>query len=480
MGNFTKVFKSYPRTFWTANTLELFERLSYYGVFILLANYITGSTDIGALGFSQTDKAVLMGSIGSLVYLFPIITGSIADKFGFKRVLIVAFFVLGSGYFMLSLFKSFWSLYFVLIYIAAGAALFKPVISATISKTTNDENSSIGFGIFYMMVNIGSLIGPFIGAKLKIISYDFVFMISAASIGINMLLVILFYKEPGREKSEESLIQSIVQVLLNIIKVLKDWKFMIFIVLIGGFWSMYWQLFYTVPVFIEQWVDLEAFYNTLFNWSPAFARMVGSNGSIASEMLVNMDSFYIIVFQVLVSYFVMKFKPLNAMISGITICSIGIGLMMMTNNPLYMVSALLIFAWGEMASSPKITEYIGKIAPKEKVALYMGFSFFPHFIGNLVTSFLSGPVYQNVSDKLTFTQLELSARGIVLPEISESFTINNFYLEAASKMNMNTKELTLFLWDKYEPSNIWIIFSAIGISTALLLFIYDKLVLSKK
>jgi len=460
--------------------MELFERLSYYGVFILLANYLTGSTDVGALGFSQIEKAVLMGSLGSLVYLLPIFTGAIADRFGYKRVLIVAYLILASGYFMLGEFKSFWALYYVLIYIAIGAALFKPVISATISKTTNDDNSSIGFGIFYMMVNVGSLIGPFIGAKLKYISYDYVFYISTISILLNLILVILFYKEPDRKESKETLWASLWKVVENIFKVFLDWKFVIFILLMGGFWSMYWQLFYAVPVFIEQWVDLQAFYQTVYNFSPALANIAGSNGSIPSEMIVNMDSLFIITFQVLVSYIVMRYKPLNAMISGIIICSLGIGLMLMTNNPLFMVSSLLIFAWGEMASSPKITEYIGKIAPKDKVALYMGFSFFPHFIGNIVTSFLSGPVYQKISDKFTFAQAEALERGYTMPEVSESFSMNDYYASLSAQMDMNLNEMTTYLWDKYEPSNFWMILTGIGLGTSFLLFIYDKYILKSK
>jgi proton-dependent oligopeptide transporter, POT family len=94
----TSLLSTYPRTFWIANIMELFERLSYYGMFIILANYLTGSTEMGALGFSQTDKAILMGSVGSLVYLLPVVTGAIADHFGFRRVLIIAYLILGSGY----------------------------------------------------------------------------------------------------------------------------------------------------------------------------------------------------------------------------------------------------------------------------------------------------------------------------------------------------------------------------------------------
>ena len=137
----------FPRTFWAANSLELFERWAWYGMFMILANYLTGSTSEGALGFSQVEKGTLMGSIVGILYFMPLLTGSIADKFGYKKVLLVSYAILASGYLLMGVFKSYWPVYFSFLYLAVGAALFKPVISATISKTTDDSNSSIGFGI---------------------------------------------------------------------------------------------------------------------------------------------------------------------------------------------------------------------------------------------------------------------------------------------------------------------------------------------
>lgn len=481
MGNIFQVIKHYNRTFWTANTMELFERLAWYGMFIVLANYLTGSTDSGALGFSQAEKGLLMGSIVGFLYFLPILTGSIADKFGYKKVLLVAYVIMASGYVMMGMFRSFWAVYFAFFYLAIGAALFKPVISATISKTTNDETSSIGFGLFYMMVNIGAFIGPVIASKLRFLDWKYVFMMSAASIMVNFFLVLLFYKEPKRILNEEPLIQAFKKVFVNIWTGIKDIRFLIFLILIGGFWSMYNQLFYTFPVYIEQWVDLEKLYQDLFSFWPAFASAVGTaNKTVAPEMLVNIDAFYIIIFQILVSSFVMRFKPLKAMIGGILVCSFGIGLSIATRNPFIMLFTIWLFAIGEMASSPKITEYIGKIAPPDKVALYMGFSFFPVFIGNIVAGYLSGPVYERMSDKFTLLKQELTSRNISFPEISDSFTQNDLFRLASNKTGMDLHELTNFLYDKYHPSQIWLLFTGIGVISGLLLIVYNRFILKDK
>jgi dipeptide/tripeptide permease len=240
---------------------------------------------------------------------------------------------------------------------------------------------------------------------------------------------------------------------------------------------MYWQLFYTLPVYIEQWIDLELFYRRLYQFWPWLADFMGTGkGSIASEMIVNADAFYIILFQVAVSAWVMRFKPLMAMMAGIVVCSAGMGLALLTRDPFIMTGSLLIFALGEMSASPKVTEYIGKIAPAGKVALYMGFSFFPLFIGNIVSGWISGPVYQRLSDKLTLLQYELTARGISVRQPDSGFTLNDFYSEASSKLNMSTQEMTQFLWDKYQPDQIWLIITGLGVFTACMLFVYDRVI----
>ncbi|HPG73319.1 MAG TPA: MFS transporter, partial [Bacteroidales bacterium] len=155
---FSQVIKSYPRTFWVSNSMELFERWAWYGMFMVLALYLTGSTETGALGFSQEQKGIMMGSVVAILYVLPLITGAIADKFGYKKVLAVAFAVLASGYIFMGYFNSFATVFFSFIWLAIGAGLFKPVISACIAKTTTPTNASVGFGIFYMMVNVGAFI----------------------------------------------------------------------------------------------------------------------------------------------------------------------------------------------------------------------------------------------------------------------------------------------------------------------------------
>ncbi|MFP4469255.1 MAG: MFS transporter, partial [Bacteroidales bacterium] len=459
-------------------TMELFERWAWYGMFMLLALYLTGSKDTGALGFTQEQKGYLMGPVVAILYFLPLITGAIADRYGYKRVLIISYLILSVGYFLMGMFKSYASMYVVFLFVAVGAALFKPIISAIIAKTTDDETSSIGFGIFYMMVNIGAFIGPVVASKMRGFDWQYVFITSSVIILVNLIIVLFVFKEPPRVKSDEPLGKSILTILKNIWVAVSDLKLLLFLIIIIGFWAMYNQLFYTLPVFIDQWMDTSLLYNSLHDLSPGLARAIGTDeGTIAPELLTNIDALYIIIFQVFVSAFVMKYKPLNAMMSGILVNAIGLALTFYTNNPFFLFLSILIFGLGEMASSPKITEYIGKIAPPEKVALYMGASFLPMAGGNFFAGILSGDVYGSMSDKTNLLQREMESRGYDMPAISDTFTQNDFYARAAELMNMTQKEMTTYLWNTYHPGDIWMVFAGIGLGTVILLYLYDRLIL---
>ena len=207
--------------------------------------------------------------------------------------------------------------------------------------------------------------------------------------------------------------------------------------------------------------------------------MGSADGTIPAELMINADAGFIILFQIIVSSIAMRYKPLKVMTTGILIASVAMGLCFSTQNGMLMLLFLMLFSFGEMSSSPKITEYIGRIAPTNKTALYMGCSFIPVAIGSFFAGFVSGNVYQNLSDKITFAQREAVSRNFQLPPIGEHFSQNDYLYAAARKMGMSNDQFTQFLWDKYHPSSIWMVITGIGIGAALLLFLYDRYVVKQ-
>lgn len=467
------VFANFPRTFWVANLIELLERWAWYGFFMLFANYLTGSSDAGGLEFSQSQKGLLMGVGTGILYFLPVLTGAIADRYGYKKVLYLAFLIYTSAFILLPMFTTFTGVFIMYLYLAVGAALFKPVISATISKTTTNETASIGFGIFYMMVNIGAFFGPMVTLLFKGSSH-LIFYVSAGVIALNFILL-FFYKEPGREdgkRSTDSLLKTFEVIFRNMGSILKDVKFILFLLIVAGFWTMYNQLFFTLPVFISQWVDTSVLYNFFHANVPFISKHYSAGpGVMDAEFVTNIDALYIITFQVLVSSIVMKMQPLRSMMSGFLVCSIGMSLTIVSQNVLFTMVAILIFSVGEMAGSPKITEYIGRIAPADKKALYMGYSFIPVFLGNVLAGFISGVVYQQMSDKVMLVQKFAAEKGLQIPD---GLSNNAYFEEVARQVDLTPQALTNLLWKLYDPSRLGMVILAIGVGTAFLLFVYDR------
>lgn len=480
--SFFGVMKSYNSNFWVASMMELFERWAWYGMFAVLALYLTGSTDEGALGFSHIEKGQIMGVVTAILYFLPIITGVIADKIGYKLSLIIAYVLLGTGYYFMGEVTSFTAVFLVFLWVALGAAMFKPVASAIITKNTDRSNSTLGFGIFYMMVNIGGFVGPTFSSTLRTqFGWKIVFLQAAIVIGINLVILLLFFKEGDRIKKQETIGEAVLSSVKNIWEAVKDTRLSVLLVIMIGFWTMFNQLFYTLPTFIEDWVNTRTLHDSIAQVSPWLASaMSGGGDSVNPEMLINIDAGAIILFQLMVSYFVLKMRHVSAMITGFIIASIGIGITFYTGNGFFTILGIVIFAVGEMMTNPTFSSFIALISPKGKEALYMGTYFLPIFLGNFLTTFISGNLYQAWSDKLSLLQTEMAKRAIEMPEVTKEFSKNDYFAAASEKLGMTENEMTQLIWDTYNPNKIWYVIVAIGIVTIIALTVYDRLVIRPK
>jgi proton-dependent oligopeptide transporter, POT family len=469
MSRLARVIKKFPHIFWISNLIELFERWAWYGFYNAFALYLTLSKDTGALGFTQVQKGAIIGTGSMLLYFLPILTGAIADRIGFKKQLILSFTVYIAGYFMVGTFESYGLIFASYLFLATAGALFKPIISGMIAKTTDEETSSVGFGIFYLIVNIGGFIGPFIAGFLYKISWDYVFLMSGATIAINYILVFFFFKEPGREPSGKTFLQNCRIAFFNILTALFDWRYLVFLLIMSVYWTAFNQLYYSMPVFIDHWVNLDRL-SVAFGLKP---------GTITAVTVISMDAFFIIFLQMYISSLSMKFKPLNSIMTGALILTGGLLLIFITRNPWIVLLGVIIFAVGEMASSPKYTEYVGRIAPLDKKALYMGTSFLPVALSHFAAGWISGKPYEILADKVTLLQKAVAEKGFDIPQISDSFTQNQYFEKAEQLFNMNSSKLTQYLWSTYHPEKVWIMFVSIGLMASMMLYLYDKFILVK-
>ena len=524
---------SFNKNFWLASFMELMERWAWYGIYTLFGLYLVGSTDTGGLGFDHVQKGNIMGNIVGILYFLPLLFGVIADRIGYKISLTIAYIIMISGYYLLGEVNTYWSVYMVFLLVAVGAAFFKPVASAIVARNTDETTGTMGFGIFYMMVNIGGFIGPAMSSGLRTTyGWKIIFIQAAIVIGINLIVLLLFYKEPKVEKPKNSIGEAIKESVLGIFEALKDIRLGILLLLMVGFWTMFNQLFNTLPNFIEDWVNSAALSNWLNENIPALGTLLTQDGQVKPEWFTNIDSFMIIICQVTISYFVTKMRHINAVIRGAVVATIGIGLTFYSGNVWFTIIGTMIFAIGEMMSSPTVSSFIALITPKGKEGLYQGTYFLPVAASYFVTSFISGSLYQSWSDKLSLLKTEMGKRNIEMPEVvtkeqfieegakafnmpisafekqfnlkaesidwntvgqsfrdyatSKSIDISNIHLPfskneyftlAEQKLGMSHWEMTDMLWNMYTPNKIWYVIVGIGIFSIVSLTIYDKLII---
>ncbi len=339
-----------------------------------------------------------------------------------------------------------------------------------IAKTTTDETASVGFGIFYIMVNVGGFIGPFIAGFLYKVDWNLVFLMSIVTIAINYIFVFFFFKEPYREPSGVKFLKNIGLAFKNIWITLKNWKYVLFLVIMGLFWTAFNQLYYSFPVFLEHWVDMDKL--------SAFLGLAA--GTITAPTITSMDAFFIIVLQMWVSSISMRYRPLHSMMTGIMILGGGLLLMFLTQNPWIMLIGLLIFSIGEMASSPKFNEYVGRIAPPDKKALYMGTVFLAIAIGHFLAGWVSGRPFEVLADKYYLLGRAIEQKGYTIQSISDQFTQTQYFERAQELFGMDGTQLTQYLWDTYHPSNVWFLFTGIAVAASLFLLLYDRFILKGK
>ncbi|MCL2326389.1 MAG: MFS transporter [Proteobacteria bacterium] len=459
-----EALRSFPKCFWVTNVMEIFERMAWYGFFALSTLYISGAVSDGGLGFSSEDRGIIQGTVSFLIYLFPFITGALGDRYGYKRMLLISYLILAPGYYLLGQMDTMPTFFAAMLFVGAGASIFKPLIVGTIGRVSNKGNGSLAFGIFYMMVNIGGFAGPFLAAYLRSHGWEYVFIASAIWIAINIPILLIFYKEPPlpegsttRAKPFGQVMQEMFEVIGNgrffvtffvtlvlfvvgakwfpiqhvalialgwiglnlLIDVLlpraSKWRmrvghtrFLLFLFLLSSFWIAFNQLFITLPLYLEHHVDSTSAMGVIYSVGSMLgldtgetgflARMFADkNGGVKPEHIININAFCIIFFQVIVSIFNSRMKPLMAIMVGVSLTGVSFVLIAMTGSIWFIFLAVAVFSFGEMMASPKAKEYTAHaVAPSDKVGMYMGYYMWSNALGSLFGGLLSGTLYKQM------------------------------------------------------------------------------------
>ncbi len=405
----------FERPFWVANVTELFERLSYYAAFASLARYLNE-----ALQFPAAEASSLAGLFGGLVWFMAAFGGAVADRLGFRRALSVAYLILASSYFLLGSLKAPWMVpvrnvvplsalvIFVLILPALGVALVKPSVVGTTARASNEKVRSVGYAIYYTLVNIGGAAGPYVASWVhRSLSAENVFRVAALSVGLMFVVVLVLFKEP--RKADEVQTTSLGQTARNFWTVLRNPRFMGFLLIFTGYWIFYWQEFVTLPLYVVRYIDPKA----------------------DTELLLVTGPIVVITLTLLVNLLMRKVSAMNAIILGTLISGLGWLLLVFVPSVPMVVATLVAIAIGEIIQSPRYYEYISRLAPPGQQGTYMGFAFLPLGVGAFIAGWFGG------------------------------------------------KLLHYFGEVRHQPAGMWWVLAGIGVLTAVLLLIYDRIVRPK-
>jgi proton-dependent oligopeptide transporter, POT family len=386
----TGILRDFPRTFWIANVMELFERAAYYGLMSVLAIYLTNPRSAGGLGFSESAVGFLQSIVYAATYVIPILGGALADRYGYRRMLLFAFSLLAVGYFAAGCMSSYALVFLALLVMATGAGLFKPIISGAIARTTDERTSSLGFGIYYWMINVGAFAAPLVVSWLKGFSWPMVFTASAAYVAAMLLPTVFVFRDPPLPENRKTL----KDVVAGAVEVLGDARFMLMIVIYSGFWVLYFQQFGSVLWYLRDFVDRAPVSNAVTGLLHAAGLRV--NFVFDAEHITVIDAGMIILFQVVVSRIVRDLPALPTMVVGMLIGGAGMLCFAFSQGAWMIVIGIAIFAIGEMTAHPKYYSFIGLVAPPDRKAVYMGYSFLYGVIGALIGSSLGGALYERI------------------------------------------------------------------------------------
>jgi POT family proton-dependent oligopeptide transporter len=406
----------FERPFWIANISEIFERLSYYGAFASLALYLQEK-----LNFSTEQTGTLTGIFGGMVWFLAIFGGAAADRLGFRRALSVAYLILAIAYFLIGSIGAPWlapvrnsmplTLFvgFILILPALGISLVKPCVVGTTARASKENVRSIGYSIYYTMVNIGGAAGPYFASWAhRKLGVENVYRLAAISVFAMFFLVLMLFREP--RKPGDAPPPSIAEVARNFCVVVGNYRvvlsalalalalaigswlspkfvvpwwiwgaialsvmaglsrFMWFLVIFTGYWVVFWQQYISLPGYIHTHI----------------------NPNADVEMILVTDGLTVICLTLLVNYLIRKIPAFQAVILGTLITSASWLILAFRPTVWGAVLSIFLLALGEITQQPRYYEYISRLAPPGQQGTYMGFAFLPIGLGSLIGGRLGG------------------------------------------------------------------------------------------
>ena len=475
--------------FWICGGMEMIERLAYYGVKAVATLYAKDPVSKGGLGITLTSFGVILFVWALVQTVVPVFTGGLSDRYGYKETIFVSTFVKISGYVTMGLFPTFWGFFWGAMLLATGTAIFKPGIQGTLVKATSRKNSSMAWGVFYQTVNIGGYLGPLVAGFMRKMEWKYVFFACAGIICFNFIFLAL-YKEPDKEeriarnklyKEGKAKRDSL---WLESLKELKKPHVWTYLAIFSGFWFMFNALFDVLPAHIDDWVNTHEVVRTLFgthgttNGVIKFFVVMSKDGKrIQPEGMLNLDAGMIMTTCFIFAWISGKMRAITSMVVGTLLATAALFMVGFSVGGWIVVFAILIFAIGEMLSSPKFSEYIGNFAPADKKAMYLGFSQIPLAIGWSLEGFIGPALYDHFGSKDRFARELLLQKGMPAAQV-HAIKQGEAFQHLVAYTHDTPQHLTNVLYNSHHVGAIWVALGVIGILSAIGIYVYGRWVMT--
>jgi dipeptide/tripeptide permease len=451
------------RAFWMLNVMEMLERLAYYGVRVVIPIYIAQADEIHGLHFTFHQKGDILFWWALVQAGVPIFSGGFADRYGYKKTIAASIVIKMAGYILMATQRSYEGFLLGCLVLAFGTAIFKPGVWGAMQRSLTKEQSSTGWGIFYMLVNIGGFLGPPLAHYLHGISWPTVFYGCAIIVSLNFFMLLTFPSVDAGADQSAGVLKTIGITITNLFQP----RLLAFILIMSGFWLMFMQLFDLLPNFIVDWTDSSAWARHL---PTALTTPTPRGPMIAQEWMVNLDAFLIIGLVVWVAYLASRMRRVHSIFVGILVACVGLMLAGGTMSGGLCLLGIAIFAFGEMLSSPKMNDYLGVIAPEDKKGLYMGYANMPTAIGWAYGSKLAGNLYENLGEKAGLALRWLKDHGGVPAGVDRTTALDAMQRVA----HTDAAGATRMLWDAYHPWKVWVPLVGIGVASAIAILFYAQ------
>ena len=481
-----KSFLGFTIGYWMLNGVEMFERLAYYMVRSVVAIYIMQADDPGGLHLTAADKGTIYLVWFAFQSVLPTFTGGYADRYGYKKTLAFAITLNVIGYILMASQTSFLGFTMAIVVLATGTAFFKPSLQGSLAQNITPDKSSMGWGIFYWVVNVGAAIGPIIARFVRTdLGWPTLFYIAAATMSLNYLMLFTFKDfSSGANKTD-----SPGRVMINTLKNLGDMRLITWLLIMSCFWLMMYTLWDLQPNFLTDWNDSQGVANFFLStpFPDSWVYETDRGLMVPQEILMNLNAVLIVLLVIPISWFVRKLRTLESMVIGMCMATAGVLVGGLTNVGGIFLLGVVGFSLGEMLTGPKKNEYLGLIAPPGKKGLYLGYVNIPVGIGGMVGAKMQGYFYGNFGEKAVLAQKYLVEHtGFTDGKIWDGKVASLDALlgvprtEAFGRLcevtGLDPVMATELLWTTYSPQyKVWLPFAAIGVFAIIALVVYARL-----